>query len=166
MKKLIALFVLAGLSVQAPAQDCKLNLETDPYTKEKKLSTGFISLENSSLTIDADKREIDLFFSLEGADKCFDNSSAAAIFFEGTKVKLTIRNGGTMNCDGYFHFIFKNTATPNSSLRKLMEKKLTHIVFTGNNKKETTLNFSEGDQDAIMKLVNCLVSEAAKLAGT
>lgn len=163
MIRFFVLLLFSAVPSVLLAQDCKLIAETDPYTKEKKLSTGFISLENASLTIDADKREIDLFFSLEGVDKCFDNSSTAAIFFEGTRVKLTLRNGGTMNCDGYFHFIFKNTPTPNSSLKKIMDKKITHILFTGNNKKETTLNFTEGDHEAILKMVNCLVSEAAKL---
>ena len=162
MRLIFILFFLAAQTCIS-AQDCKLNKETDPYTKEKKISTGFILPENASLTIDADKREIDVFFSIEGADKCYDNNSTAVIFFEGTKVKLTQRNAGTMNCDGYFHFIFKNAKTPNSTLKKIMEKKVTQIVFTGNNKKETILTLTPADQDAIIKLSNCLVTEAVSL---
>ena len=161
--RLLLFTCFLAVNAMAIGQDCKLISETDPYTKEKKLSTGFISLENASLTVDADKREIDVFFSLDGAEKCFDNNSTAAIFFEGTKTKLTLRNGGTMNCDGYFHFIFKNATTQNSSLKKLMEKKITQIVFTGNNKKETTLNLSPADQETINKLTTCLVTDAMNL---
>lgn len=145
------------------AQDCKLNRDTDPFTKEVKLSTGFLELDNALLTIDADSREIDLFFTLSGADKCFDNNSTASVFFEGTKTKLSIRNGGTMNCEGFYHFIYKNAASENTMLKKLLNQKMTHIIFTGNNKKETTLTFTPEDQELIMKFANCLVKEAKLL---
>ena len=91
------------------AQDCKLNKETDPFTKETKLSTGFMFFSGASLTIDADSKEVDLLFSLEGANRCLDNNSTAVVHFEGTKVKMNLRNAGTMNCEGLFHFIYKNS---------------------------------------------------------
>ena len=105
---LIALFA----ANYAGAQDCKLNKETDPYTKETRLSTGFIFLQGASVTVDADSKEIDILFSIEGADKCFDNDATAVIIFEGSKLKTSLKNNGTMNCEGLFHFIFKNSATP------------------------------------------------------
>lgn len=145
------------------AQDCKLNRQTDPYTKETKLSTGFIEFRRASVTIDADSREIDIFFSLEGNDKCFDNSSMAAIFFEGTKSKMSIRNSGTMNCEGFFHFIFKNTASTTSQLKKLATQKINNIVFTGNGKKETIIIFSPDQQGVLISLIDCLVNEAKSL---
>lgn len=145
------------------AQDCKLNRETDPFTKETKISSGFIPLKNASVIIDATSSEIDFLFTLEGNDKCFDNNSTAAIFFEGTKVKMTNRNGGSMNCEGLFHFIFRNTNTQPSLLNKLATQKIDHIVFTGNNKKETIIAFNPKEQEAMMMLSNCLASEAKSL---
>ena len=159
-----ALFFSTVAAAQDPiAIGCKLNKETDPFTKETKLSTGFIVLQGGSVTIDADSREIDFLFSIEGADKCFDNNATAVIFFEGSKVKTTFRNGGTMNCEGLFHFIFKNSATVNSQLKKLTTQKITQIVFTGNNKKEATINLTPVDQQAFMTLASCLVKEARGL---
>ena len=161
MRFLFALIFLFPLLVVA--QDCKLNRETDPFTKETKISTGFLALDGGSVTIDADAGEIDILFTLEGADRCFDNNSTAAIFFEGTKLKLNSRNGGSMNCEGLFHFVYRNTATPPSMLNKIMTQKINHIVFTGNNKKEATINLSAIDQQALMTLATCLVNEAKTL---
>ena len=145
------------------AQDCKLTRETDPYTKETKLSTGFIFFDGGSVTIDADSKEIDVLFSIEGSDKCFDNNSMAAIFFEGIKTKMNSRNGGTMNCEGLFHFVFKNAASTTTLLQKLSTQKINHIVFTGNNKKESTVNLGPQEQEALMALATCLINEAKTL---
>jgi len=145
------------------AQDCKLHKETDPYTKETKLSTGFIKLQSSSVTIDANRMEIDVFFTLAGADKCFDNNSTAFIFFEGTKLKMTTRNSGSMNCDGFFHFTFRNTPGTNSLLQKLSAQKINNIVFTGNGKKETKIIFTPEQQQTFTSLTTCLVNEAKTL---
>jgi len=152
----------------AKAQDtaavvCKLIRETDPFTKETRLSTGFIFLDGGAVTIDADSKEIDVLFSIEGADKCYDNNSVAAIFFEGIKTKLNSRNGGTMNCEGLFHFVFKNSASTPSLLQKIITQKINHIVFTGNNKKESTITISAKDQEALVTLATCLVNEAKKM---
>lgn len=167
MKNIFALFLLSplfSLAQDSTASQCKLIKETDPYTKEIKLSTGFIFLDGGSVTIDADSKEIDVLFSIEGADKCFDNNSTAAIYFEGVKTKLNSRNGGTMNCEGLFHFIFKNTATTTTSmLQKIMTQKINHILFIGNNKKESTINISPADQQTLMALATCLVNEAKTL---
>ena len=167
MKQLSAIVLL--LPFFSTAQDstavaCKLDKTNDPYTKETKLSTGFIFLDGGSVTIDADSREIDVLFSIEGADKCYDNNSMAAIFFEGTKSKLGSRNGGTMNCEGLFHFIFKNTATTtNTVLQRMMTQRITHIIFTGNNKKETKVEIGPLEQQTLMTLATCLVNQAKTL---
>ena len=145
------------------AQDCKLNSEKDPFTKEIKISTGFIPLDGGSVTIDATKTEIDFLFSIEGVDRCFDNNSTALVFFEGTRLKLTARNGGSMNCEGLFHFIFRNTASLPSMLTKMTTQKINHIAFTGNNKKVSTINLSPADQQLFMSLAACLVNEAKEL---
>lgn len=156
---LICLF----FSVVASAQECKLIRETDPYTKETRLSTGFIFVSGGSVTVDADSKEIDVLFSITGTDKCFDNNSTAVIFFEGSKVKTSLRNSGTMNCEGLFHFIFKNSVNTTSVLKKITTQKVTHIIFTGNGKKETSLTISPVQQEVLMKLANCLVTDAKAL---
>lgn len=161
MKPFIIIALLSPLFLTA--QDCKLNREKDPYTKETKISTGFIALSGGSVTIDADSKEIDMLFSLEGADKCLDNNSVAAIIFENTKVKMNIHNAGTMNCEGLFHFIFRNTASANTQLQKLVTQKITSIVFTGNNKKVTTIDFPPDAQTSLITLGTCLINEAKTL---
>ncbi len=145
------------------SQECKVNRSTDPYTREVKLSSGFIQLDGGSVTIDASKPEIDILFSVEGADKCFDNNSTAYVFFEGSKSKGSIRNGGTMNCEGLFHFIFRNSQSTTSLLNRMMTQKITHIVFTGNNKKETTVTFGPQEQEAVKNFAACVVAEAKTL---
>jgi hypothetical protein len=161
MKAFIIIVLLSPLFLAA--QDCKLNREKDPYTKETKISTGFIQLDGASVTVDADSKEIDMLFSIEGIDKCFDNNSVAAIVFENTKVKMTMHNAGTMNCEGLFHFIFRNTASTNTQLQKLVTQKMTSIVFTGNGKKLTTITFSPEAQSALIALGTCLATEAKTL---
>lgn len=145
------------------AQDCKLSRETDPFTKETKLSTGFMFFSGASLSIDADSKEVDLLFSLEGANKCFDNNSTAVVFFEGTKVKMNLRNAGTMNCEGLFHFIYKNSVNTTTQLQKLTTQRISQIVFTDSNKKETTVILTGKDQELMIALGTCLVNEAKTL---
>jgi hypothetical protein len=157
---LIAVFLI---SESLSAQDCKLTKETDPYTKETKLSTGFIFLEGASVTIDADSKEIDILFSIEGKDKCFDDNSTAIIIFEGSKIKTTLRNNGTMNCEGLFHFIFKNTATTTSNLKKLTTQKITQITFSAGSKKETIVTIAPQEQQTFMTLSTCLINDAKAL---
>lgn len=158
--------ILFSFPLFALSQDCKLNRDTDPFTKETKLSTGFIFLEGGSVTIDADSKEIDVMFSVEGADKCYDNNSTAEIYFEGIKSKMSSRNNGTMNCEGLFHFIFRNSHnSPTTLLQRLLTRKVTHIIFTSNDKKQTktTVTLGATEQDALMALANCLVTEAKTL---
>jgi hypothetical protein len=145
------------------AQECKLSKETDPFTKETKLSTGFMFFSGASLTIDADSKEVDLLFSLEGANRCLDNNSTAVVHFEGTKVKMNLRNAGTMNCEGLFHFIYKNSVNTTTQLQKLTTQKISQIVFTDANKKETTVILTGKDQELLISLGTCLVTEAKAL---
>lgn len=160
------IFLALAFPVSCIAQDCKLFKDTDPYTKETRLSTGFIAISGGSVTIDADSKEIDMLFSISGADKCYDNNSVAEIYFEGIKSKTTARNAGTMNCEGLFHFVFRNShATPTTLLQRMCTKKITQIIFTGNDKKQTktTLTVKPEQQEIVMKMANCLVNEAKKL---
>jgi len=161
------LTLLFALPLFAAGQDtlanCKLTKVTDPFTKETKISTEFLALDGALVSIDATSTEIDFLFSIEGADHCFDNNSTAAIYFEGTKTKLNSRNAGSMNCEGLFHINFKNTLVPNNLLTKMMATGINHILFTGNNKNDFTLNLTPIDQRALMVLTSCLVNEAKTL---
>lgn len=146
------------------AQDtCKLKKAIDPYTKEHTLSTGFIPLTGASLTMDATKAEIDLLFSIKGPDKCFTDAGTASIFFVGSKLRQTQRNGGSMNCEGLFHFIFRNTASTPALLKKMTTLKIEKIIFTGNDKKETIVTLTPEQQQVVVDLANCLSKEAPTL---
>ncbi|MDB5196001.1 MAG: hypothetical protein JWP88_371, partial [Flaviaesturariibacter sp.] len=126
--KLLFSFLLS-LPLFASAQDsCQLKNSRDPYTKEVRLSTGFISVGSYKVSIDAVAKEIDFFFMLDNS-KCFDDQTTVIITFEGQRVKQTLRNTGTMNCEGYFHFNFRNTPLTNSSLQRLANLKVSSMVF-------------------------------------
>lgn len=161
------LLLISFCSLAAAAQDstgCKLIKETDPYTKEAKLSTGFIGLDGASVTIDADSKELIVLFSLEGAEKCFDNNATVDLFFEGIKSKTMSRNAGTMNCEGLFQLVFKNThSTPTTVLQRLTTRKVTQLIFTGNSKKPITVNLGPKEQESLMFLANCLVTQGRGL---
>lgn len=143
------------------AQDCKISRETDPYTRETKLSSGFITLQGATVTIDADSKEIDFFFAIP--DKCFSDESTVFIFFEGSKIKTTYRNAGSMNCDGYFHFKFRNgTATP-TVVQKLGSQPVAQFVFTGNDKKQVAITLLPEQQKIFMTAASCISTEAKTL---
>ena len=160
MKFLLTFVLLPSIVL---SQDCKLISQVDPFTKLKTLSTGFIPLGGGSVTIDASKPEIDILFSLSGTNKCFTDASTAAIFFVGTKVKLTQRNSGSMNCEGLFHFTFRNGAAAPVLLRKMATQKIEKILFTGNNKTETILTLDEEQQQILMNMSACMVKESPTL---
>lgn len=61
-------------------QDCKLHRDTDPYTKETKLSSGFMGIPGGSVSIDADAREVDLFFVIN--EKCFVDGAMVQVFLK------------------------------------------------------------------------------------
>ncbi len=161
MKKLIYLYFL--MPFFAVAQDCKLISETDPFTKVRKISTGFIFLNGGSLTIDADKKEVVFLFSLNGEGRCFDNNSTASIIFEGTKTKGSARNGGTMNCEGLFQIVYRNAASTTSMLQKLMSQKIASIIFKNSDKKEFTITVPPDKQELISTMATCLVNESKTL---
>lgn len=159
---LIVALVPFFLSAQdSTAIGCKLVKETDPYTRETKLSSGFISLQGASLTIDADNKEIDFFFAVP--DKCFADASTVFIFFEGSKIKTTYRNSGSMNCDGFFHFVFKNGITTPTVLKKLGSQKVANFVFTGTDGKATTVNILPDQQKSLMEITTCMIKESKTL---
>jgi len=159
MKYYFALLLWSPLF--SPAQDCNLRTAKDTYTREIKVSTGLISLNNAAYSIQATKSEIDFMFSIEG--KCFDDASVASVFFEGTRVKSNFKNSGTTNCDGLFHFTFRNTNPLPSALSNLGTKKITAIRFKDNSNKETGVILTAEQQQTLTALINCIINEAKKL---
>jgi hypothetical protein len=161
MKFLIIIIFLSPLCL--PAQDCKVKKTTDPYTKEVKLSTGFIRLTGANLSIDADSKEIDFFFLMDGKEKCFSDESMAVVFYEGTRMKGNFKNNGPVNCEGAFHIIFRNGTSAPALLQRLITQKIASIQFTGNNKAQTVLSLSPEEQQTLMARADCLIKEAKTL---
>jgi hypothetical protein len=159
MRILIVLAFLLPLTGRT--QDCKLLRDTDPYTKETRISSGFLTLQGGTLSIDADSREVDFFFVIPG--KCFNDQSTVFVFFEGTKAKATYRSANSMNCDGYFHFTFKNGANTPLPVQKLGTIKVTQFIFTDTDKKQVVVSLLPEHQDTFMTAVNCVVNESKKL---
>jgi len=144
------------------AQDCNLIKETDPYTRQTRLSTGFIELTGASLVADADSKEIDIMITFK-TDRCFDDGCTAMVYFEGGKQKLSLRNGGTMNCEGLFHFVFRNGPTVNYQLKKLATLAISHMVFTDRNEKTIPVTLSVQQQEKLRNALRCFTDEAPKL---
>jgi hypothetical protein len=164
MKRLSFLFILLPYFISA--QDCTLKNEKDRFNQDPRLTTGFVSLgagnDRFLLSISADKKEVDYFFSLDNSTMCFNDYSRVMVTFEG-KQKANVKNGGTTNCKGYFHFIFPNQQNLNPNLTNFSVKKIATIQFTDtdNNKKIITLR--PEDQDSIIKLTTCVLAELEKL---
>jgi hypothetical protein len=162
MKFLIALAFTLPLFVSA--QDCNLKKGKDNFNNKGKLSSGFVTFQDVSLSTDADAYEIDFFFLINfPADKCFDENSEATVLFEGGKLTADYANNGPTNCKGIFHMIFKNSAYTPSALQKLCTKKVVSIKFKDSNEKLTTLNFNPEQQALFMKMANCIATEAKTL---
>jgi hypothetical protein len=162
------LTLLFFLPLLAPAQDCGLKKSTDPFTNEVKISTGFMpfnaGLGRYLISVDANSKEIDFFISLNNTgDKCFDNNSTATILYEGSKLKTNLKNTGSMNCEGLFHFTFRNTPTTVSALNRLATTKISSIQLTGNNKTVIDLALTDAEKQLFMERTACLVKEAKTL---
>ena len=162
MKYLLTL--LLTLPFFAFAQDCNLKKTKDQFSQEPKLTTGFVPFSNAKLSIDADSKEIDFLFSVSSASesKCFDDASTITFVYDG-KLKANFKNTGTMNCEGLFHITFKNLPTSPSPLQRLATKKITAISFTSNDKSVTTISLGVTQQQELMEMINCQVTEAKKI---
>jgi hypothetical protein len=150
------------LPVIAFSQDCKLHQEKDPYTKEVKIATGFFNLKTYPVSIQATKTEIDFLFSL-GPNICYDDAATAVIQYEGTRMKTNMKNGGTTNCDGLFHFTFRNMATTPYALQNMGQKKITSVKFKDNAKNEIEITLSPEEQKIFMDWVNCMIPASKTL---
>jgi hypothetical protein len=147
------------------AQDCKLKKGIDPITSKPTLSTGFIDLPGATLSIDINNKEIDFFFVMSATNaKCLDENTEAEVVFEGGKAKQEIKtaykNSGSMNCDGIFHIIFKNSQFTPSPLQKLAAKKVLAIRLKGSTPKPIEMNLTPELQQTFMNVVSCVIKEA------
>ena len=160
--------LLTFVSFAANAQDtCGLKKVKDPFTNVTKLSTGFKNFSSNvgpvSISADATPTEIDYFIWVKADGKCFDMESTAQLIWEGERSKATFRNSGSMNCEGAFHFNFKNTPTPHSWLRKMMAKKIATIKLTGNNNSETIITLTEEQKNIFQRMAICITNEGKEL---
>ena len=162
------LFGLFLLPLFSFAQDtCGLKKTKDPFTNAVKLSTGFKSFGTAALPVsisaDASSTEIDFFIWVKKEGTCFDLESEALLTWEGERSKATFHQAGSINCEGAFHFIFKNTATPASWLRKMATKRVATIKLTGNGGKETLLTLTEEQKVAFQRMAICMAAEGPGL---
>jgi hypothetical protein len=159
MRYIILLACLLPLSLAA--QDCNLKKGVDDITSKPTLSTGFIDLTGTTLSIDVNSKEIDFFFVLDNrAVKCLDEETEATFVFEGGKLKIEFKNSGSMNCDGIFHIIFKNSAYTNSQLNRLAAKKIISIQIKGSNPKPYIIALTPQQQQMLMNNISCVIKEA------
>jgi hypothetical protein len=158
--KYLLLFV-AFLPLSLVAQDCKLKTEKDQFTQQPRITTGFMPLNSSKLSITADSKELDFFIALSG-DNCFDDASTLTILFDDGRTKSNYRSSGSMNCEGLFHFTIRNTPTSNSNLVRLETKKVKSLKLT-NGKTITDIELTEVQKDKLQALVVCISKEAKTL---
>jgi hypothetical protein len=155
------LFCIFLLPLALSAQDCKLIKGKDDITSKPTLSTGFIELQGNTLSIDINSKEIDFFFVLTGGTvKCLTEETEITMVYEGGKQKQEFKNYGSMNCDGIFHVIFKNSAYTNSQLQRLAAKKIISIQFTGSSPKPYIISLVPDQQVSLQNTINCVIKEA------
>jgi hypothetical protein len=160
MKRFFAAFLF--IPFFSSAQDtCQLKKETDPFTHETKMSTGFVSFSSGanrvSISIDATSSEIDFFIWFTNDSKCFDDESTIQVNYEGERLKANFKNSGSMNCEGAFHFTFRNTAATAANLKRLTDHKVASFHITGANKTVIDVVFTPEQKDRFMRMASCVV---------
>ena len=155
------LFCICFLPLAAWAQDCNLKKGQDAFTSKPTLSTGFIELQGNTLSVDVNSKEIDFFFVLSSsAVKCLDEETTVTMVFEGGKLKSEFKNYGSMNCDGIFHVIFRNSAYTPSPLQKLAAKKIVSIQFKTSSPKPYIISLIPEQQQTLQNTISCVIKEA------
>lgn len=163
------IFLLLAFIVPAfaNAQDtCKLKRTTDVYTKETRLTTGFQNFRSGTtdvqISMDATGTEIDFFIWVKNDGKCFDSESSAQINFEGDRLKSNFKNTGSMNCEGAFHFNFRNLEITPSNLKRFADKRVSSIKLI-NGKTVTELVFTEEQKQLFQRMASCIANESKSL---
>lgn len=164
MNKITLLVLTLLFASGVKAQECNLFKDVDTYSKQEKLSTGFVAVNGANLTIDATKTEIDFLITTTKGDKCFDSNTSAVILFADGKQKFTLRNNGTMNCDGDFHVVGRNTATVIPSfLQRITKQKVQKITIKGRGGKDIDITLNEAQQQQFFDLATCIAEQAKTL---
>jgi hypothetical protein len=150
------------------AQDtCQLTKNSDPFTHQAKISTGFVPFTANgvqlSISVDATPTEIDFFLWFTKDQKCFDEASTIQVSFEGDRYRLNLKNTGSMNCQGAFHFSFKNSANTPPQLQRLVDKRISSFHITGPNKTITDVSFSEEQKAQLHRMAACVVRDSKTL---
>ncbi len=166
MKNIITLVFFLPLFASAQTDSCKLKKETDPFTHQTRVSTGFVPFNVSGLqvkiSVDATPTEIDFFVWIVNGDKCFDDESTIQVNYEGDRLKANFKNTGSMNCEGAFHFTFRNTVGTPGNLQRLTDKKISSFKLT-NGKIVTEVKLTPEQRDQLMRMAACVVREAKTL---
>lgn len=166
MKQLLYLFFFVPF--YALAQDCTLKTSVDDFTNEKKMTTGFTSFGEGKnkfqLSVDATNKEIDFFFSISGGAEgwCFDNNSTVIIQYAGTRSKTTHRNTGSMNCQGLFHFTYRNVASTPGALNRLATQPIEALTFKHGDK-QYEFFIDESQREKLSRVITCIVNESKSL---
>jgi hypothetical protein len=160
-----ALFLFTLFSL---AQDtCQFKSYTDPFTHQTKISTGFLPFTANgvqlSISVDATPTEIDFFLWFTKDQKCFDEASTIQVSFEGDRYRLNLKNTGSMNCQGAFHFSFKNSANTPPQLQRLLDKRVSSLRITGPNKTITEVSLSEEQKAQLLRMASCVVRDSKTL---
>lgn len=163
MKHIFALLVL--LPFLGKAQDCTLKKDRDAYTKEMRYSTGFLSIGGGNkISIEATPKDIDLLFVI-GGGVCFNDATVAVVNFDSTKARMNLKNTGTMNCEGFFHFTVRNTQETNYNLQRLIDQKMAIVTFTTDQEK-MVVKLTQEQMVMVRKALICLVTQAKALIPT
>ena len=162
------LTILLALPFISQAQDsCKLKKQTDAFTKQTKITTGFVSFPTEegtlNISVDATASEIDFFCWFKNDTRCFDDQSNVQVNYDGDRLKANYKNTGSMNCEGAFHFTFRNSETTPSSLARFTDKKVSSLKFTSTDKKTVELKLSEEQKQQLQRMVSCVVRDAKTL---
>ena len=165
MKKLLFVFFL--LPLFSIAQDCNLKKEVDAISSQQKWTIGFVPFNSSgiqlSISMEASATEINLLFLIENPTPCFKDESTAMAFFEGTRVKVNLKNNaGGENCQGIFQMMFRNAAVTPPNLEKLSQKKISSIQFKINpeDEKMINVNLNAAQQQQLMDMLLCIIKQA------
>jgi hypothetical protein len=162
------MMLLVGLifsSMNLVGQVCNVKKDVDEFSGKPKVSTGFFTLAQGMLSVDATAAEMDFFFVVKPAKgpACFDDESTLIFLFEGGKQKTNGRYAGDANCQGVFHFIIKTGNITPSSLQKLSTQKVISILFRGKNEVEYPVTLTPAESQKLMESAQCIWSESKKL---
>ena len=166
MKYILVFFLV--LPIFSMAQDsCRLKKQTDAFTKQTKITPGFVPFMTEeglvNISVDATAAEIDFFCWFKNDTRCFDDESTIQVNYEGDRLKANFKNTGSMNCEGAFHFTFRNSETTPANLARFTDKRVNSLKFTSTDKKTIEIKLTDEQKQQLQRMVNCVVRESKTL---